>query len=314
MTVHTRGFDCGFGPPDIADAQASQYGGFWAAYLRKRTASGIHVLTAQTLQAYKGKRPLVFLYEDADAARMTNSGHAGGAQDAQFALDDLAALGVTGWQCVYFCADTDTNASTYDDVDAYLQGVATKIPVAKIGLYGEADLVDYIRARNRASWFFQPCAWSNHRIADGVHIYQGNSQTKQPWQAVIGGITCDIDEALQPNYGQWPTPAAPPSPNQEDDFMGFINNQDDFNNAMSTWANANPDKGFRKALDTYFATRIPDTDHNTPGSISERLADRIAQVLTTASDNPSNLNAIKSTVNDVDKVAAEILKVVNPGD
>jgi len=289
MTVVTRGFDCGFGPPSVSSAQASPYGHFWATYLRKRTSSGIHVLNAATAAAYKAaKIPLVFLYEDADPARLVNSGRAGGAADAQVAANDLAALGITDYPAVYFCADTDTNSGQYATIAAYLQGAASVIGVARVGLYGEANLIDYVRSHSLASWFFQPYAWSGQRIAAGVHIYQGNSQSepKRPWQTVIGGITCDIDEALQTNYGQWPAPATPLPPN-EGDSMSFISNQAEFNKAMSEWANASPDQGFREALDTYFASRIPDSEHPTPGSISERLANRNDAVLGDPKDEQS---------------------------
>lgn len=104
---------------------------------------------------------------------------------------------------------------------------------------------------------------------------------------------------------------AAPDPNQEGDFMGFINNQAEFNaalaTAMSAWANAAPDKGFRKSLDTYFGSRIPVAD--TPGSINERIAHRVAEVMTSAADNPANLNHINSKLaqilGELDKLAGK---------
>jgi len=217
-TVYGRGFDCAYGPPPATTALASPYGHFWATYLRKRTPSSVHVLNPINLAEYRGHHiPLVFLYEDANPARMRQGGPSG-IVDGQQAIADLTALGIplTEVQAVYFTADTDTSAADYPAIAAYLDGAAsTTLGPNRIGLYGEADLIDAMR--HHAHWYFQPCAWSRHRIAAGIHIYQGRSATTSTWGAKIGDITVDVDEALQTNYGQWPAPASPPSKPGADD-------------------------------------------------------------------------------------------------
>jgi hypothetical protein len=73
-----------------------------------------------------------------------------------------------------------------------------------------------------------------------------------------------------------------PVPVPPEDFMSFITNQAEFNAAMKeffTAAAGTPDMGLRLALDSYFSTRIPDADHPTPGSISERLGNRLDAIL-----------------------------------
>ena len=112
-------------------------------------------------------------------------------------------------------------------------------------------------------------------------VWGGTTHTDPQWSAEVWAFY------LAAGAGHT-TPTQPPA--EEDDFMSFINNQAEFNAAMTAYFKAaagTPDLGVRLALDSYFDSRIPDPAHPAPGSISERLANRFDAVLGDPKDDQS---------------------------
>lgn len=204
--VVARGVDCGYGPP-AGVALAAAGIDFLAGYLRKAEPSSIHVLTpAIVADQHTAGRKLVLLYEDANPAFMLTDS---GVTHAKQAVADVTALGIP-LRAVYFCCDTNPPDTQYAAVERFLDQAATVLHVAQIGFYGKAALVDYLRALSVCTWYMQSAGWDNGEQAAGVHIVQ----TLQ--QVTIGGVSCDVDQALAADYGQWPPPDPPPS---EDPLM-----------------------------------------------------------------------------------------------
>lgn len=205
-----RGVDCGYGPPTGAELTAAGID-FLAGYLRKAEPSSIHVLTPAIVRdMHANGRGLVLLYEDADPAFMLTGS---GITHAQHAIADVAALGIP-IRAVYFCCDVDLAPTQFATVASFLDQAASVLSADRVGLYGKAALLDYIIARPSriCSWFMQSAGWDNGEQSAAAQIVQTLTQT------TIGGVTCDLDQALVDDYGQWPPPPTDP-PTEEDPLM-----------------------------------------------------------------------------------------------
>lgn len=133
-------------------------------------------------------------------------GQVAGAADGTDARVALNILGAPADMPVYFSVDFDIHlASQFAKLDAYLAGVATQLPIGRIGVYGSLRLVRHCQAAKNASWFWQASAWSGGLIAGGIHVYQYQNGQR------INGASVDFDRSLQANYGQWAPVGAGPS-------------------------------------------------------------------------------------------------------
>lgn len=128
-------------------------------------------------------------------------GHDGGVKHGQLAAQQMAALGFPADRPCYFCVDRNTTPADYPAVDAYLAGCAQGIgSAARVGVYGEADVVDHCWTAKSAAHFWQTYAWSAGRISPNAEILQYlNGQT-------LNGAAVDLDRAMVRDYGQWPKP------------------------------------------------------------------------------------------------------------
>ena len=69
-----------------------------------------------------------------NAARGMLNGYGQGVADAQWAENQMNALGVSGAP-IYFTADFDVQNSQFTALDAYLNGAASVIGLARVGIY-----------------------------------------------------------------------------------------------------------------------------------------------------------------------------------
>jgi hypothetical protein len=153
-------------------------------------------LTTAEIADYRAHGLAICLVFESTANRAL-SGKAAGAADAISAQSNAAALGIPTTVSIYFAVDFDAAASQYVAIDAYLQGAASVIGLARTGIYGHAALMAHCQSVKTASRFWQTYAWSRGTVFPGYDLYQYlNGQT-------INGSAVDFCRALKADYGQW---------------------------------------------------------------------------------------------------------------
>ena len=144
--------------------------------------------------------PIALVYES--TAGWILGGFQAGAGAARAALADAAACGVTV-RCVYFAADIDvTSAAQMAAIEKALDGAAGVLGRERVGVYGEADVIDACLGGGYAVWGWQTRAWSGGRLSDRAHLLQ------QIGYVYPGGVQADRNTVLRPDWGQTPAPGA----------------------------------------------------------------------------------------------------------
>lgn len=131
------------------------------------------------------------------AANRAREGRAAGIADAKAAAQRATDAGMPSGRPLYFAIDYDAPASDQDEINAYFEGVASVIGLARTGAYGGYDQLSRLKTAGLARWWWQTAAWSGGRMLPGRHIYQ-YART-----VTINGVSCDVNEALAADYGQW---------------------------------------------------------------------------------------------------------------
>jgi hypothetical protein len=117
---------------------------------------------------------------------------------------------------IYFAADFDATPGQQAAINACLGGAASVIGKARTGIYGGFYPVKRAFDAGAARWGWQTIAWSGGQWDSRAHIRQGLSFS-------LGGSSVDHDQAMFPDFGQWPRPAAKPAlsePANEHHFDG----------------------------------------------------------------------------------------------
>lgn len=165
---------------------------------------------------------------NAEGAANGLRGFSAGKSWAQQAAAHFDQLGMPTGRPIYFSVDWDAGTGDWADIDAALRGAASVLGAASVGVYGSYDTVNHCRAAGSARWFWMTYAWSRGlKPPSFVHLYQYKNGQR------IGGADCDFTRALLPDFGQW---------GYQEDFMAFIDNQADFNAALTAWATTDAGK------------------------------------------------------------------------
>ncbi|MGW1678624.1 glycoside hydrolase domain-containing protein [Saccharopolyspora sp. NPDC002376] len=94
------------------------------------------------------------------------AGRAAGARNARAALEGARSFGWPHDRPIYMAVDQDiTTESQMRTVVEYLRGAGDVLGIERIGVYGEADVVDRAQREGVARWFWQTKAWSRKRIS-----------------------------------------------------------------------------------------------------------------------------------------------------
>jgi peptidoglycan hydrolase-like protein with peptidoglycan-binding domain len=141
-------------------------------------------------------RQIVLVWEDEAGA--VKYGHARGVADAQAADAQAKAAGLSGAP-VYFACDYDAPAGDQTLINAYLDGAASVIGKARVGLYGGFWPLSRARTAGKATYWWGTPAWSGSNWGSAgwkPHLMQGTGTT-------IGGVSCDWDVANAADFGQY---------------------------------------------------------------------------------------------------------------
>lgn len=126
------------------------------------------------------------------------NGRAAGVVAAQRALHWAEVIGFPRNRPIYFACDTDVvTAAQFDAVLEYLRGAGSVLGgPARVGVYGEYDVMQRSADAGVAQWFWQTKAWSGGRVSGHAHLLQLVGAVR------VDGIDCDRNEVHRPDWGQ----------------------------------------------------------------------------------------------------------------
>lgn len=141
---------------------------------------------------------MALVYEDHASDWL--SGFAGGRAAGARARDHANRIGFPSDRPIYLAVDRDVVTSgEFGVMVEYLRGAAQTVGgVGRTGVYGEYDVCVRAQQAGVARWFWQCRAWSGTppRLFPGRHLYQ------RAGTVPVGGVSCDINDVLQPDWGQ----------------------------------------------------------------------------------------------------------------
>lgn len=139
------------------------------------------------------------------------SGAPAGAAAAKAADQFAHAMNMPGIP-VYFACDQDPRgftAAQWHDVDTYLDAAAGVISRTRTGGYGAYDFAKHCFDNGKIHYGYQTYAWSAGK-------WDPRAQLRQIQNGVtlrnLPGLSCDLDDSMASDFGQWPRPKSPPTP------------------------------------------------------------------------------------------------------
>jgi hypothetical protein len=129
-------------------------------------------------------------------AARAKAGKAAGVADAKTAAVQATTAGMPPSRPIYFAVDFDATSGDQTYINAYLDGAASVIGLARVGIYGGYYPVKRALDGGHATWAWQTTAWSGGQWDSRAVIRQGAQKT-------INGVSCDLNTATADDYGQW---------------------------------------------------------------------------------------------------------------
>ncbi|WP_330250418.1 DUF1906 domain-containing protein [Nocardia sp. NBC_00565] len=130
------------------------------------------------------------------ATRMLD-GYGAGIVDARAGLAQVLRCGGRPDRPIYFSADFDSTPQDQLAINAYLDGAATVLGAANVGIYGGFWSISRALDAGVAAWSWQTDAWSATFVETRRNIHQTLRQV------VVNGVLCDVNEAETTDFGQW---------------------------------------------------------------------------------------------------------------
>ncbi|MEV6767553.1 DUF1906 domain-containing protein [Nocardia sp. NPDC051030] len=130
------------------------------------------------------------------AARMLD-GFGAGVTDARAALAQALRCGGRADRPIYFSADFDATPQQQGAINAYLDGAATVLGRANVGIYGGYWPISRALDAGVATWAWQTVAWSGGNLEPRRSILQTGRQV------IVDGVECDVNETDRIDFGQW---------------------------------------------------------------------------------------------------------------
>lgn len=122
-------------------------------------------------------------------------GHAQGVADAQAADAQHRAVGAPASRPIYFSVDFDATPGQQAAINAYFDGVASVIGRERTGAYGGYYVIKRLFDAGKITWGWQTYAWSGGQ-------WDPRAQLRQIQNGILGG-SCDKDQAMTADFGQW---------------------------------------------------------------------------------------------------------------
>lgn len=152
-------------------------------------------LTLQEAQGISaGGLKLLCVYET--TADRVKGGAVAGAKDGKTARALAEAIGMPTSGYLYFAVDYEPTTADLDTIEEYLRAAAEAAEDYPVGVYGNYNVVEAMKARGAAVGFWQCYAWSYGKKSEYRTLYQyQNAQS-------IAGISIDLNEAYS-EAGFW---------------------------------------------------------------------------------------------------------------
>ena len=199
------GIDYAFGRPSIAALKAAGIR-FVCRYLSHSPSKN---LTADEARSLSDAGIWIVVVWETTANRALD-GYAGGAADAADAQAQAQACGMPAGRPVYFAVDWDATSGQQAAINAYLDGAASELGRANVGIYGGYGPVKRALDGGHAAWAWQTYAWSGGRWDSRAQLQQySNDHT-------FDGVGCDYDRATAGDFGQWRVGVSPNIQREDD--------------------------------------------------------------------------------------------------
>lgn len=197
------GIDYAWGRPRMTSLHNSGVK-FVCRYLAGGSGGGKELTHSEASQLSAAGISIVVVWET--SAERALSGHAAGVTDAQRALSQARACGMTGNRPIYFACDWDVTSAQQATVNAYLDGAASVLGRNRVGIYGGYWPVSRAMRAGHATWGWQTYAWSAGQWWTGAQLQQYSNGH------VIDGVSVDYDRSTATDFGGWHVGAVPSPP------------------------------------------------------------------------------------------------------
>ena len=146
---------------------------------------------------------LVSVYEDG-GNNPSNFNHDQGVADANRAYQLAQSVGQPENTAIYFTVDFDAQTKHFANILNYFQGLKDTLTSYKIGCYGKYEVVQLIKSKGLADYFWQTYAWSAGKHFSGIHLFQYKNDISQY------GLNLDLDQVENSDCGAWNQPVHSP--------------------------------------------------------------------------------------------------------
>lgn len=200
------GLDYSSGRPSGAAVKAAGYG-FVARYLPNGLSGRVNLTAAEVDDMHANGVAVVLVWERKIIGQpdRATEGRPAGVADAQAAMARAQDVGLPN-NPIYFCIDFDIPdyalaksdaRSKLGAVAAYFDGIASVLPLNRIGVYGGFYAVTRVLDAGLATYAWQTAAWSGGQVAEGrIHLFQ------RLGTVTVAGVGCDVNESLKDDFGQ----------------------------------------------------------------------------------------------------------------
>lgn len=186
-----QGFDCAT-KLNSTSARALKAAGFdYASRYLGNSWKSFDAVEAQAIQGAGLK--LISIFEKNSTQRSYFS-KAQGMADAQEAYKYAKAVGQPAGSAIYFTVDYNAQIADLPAILEYVEGIKQLLVDYKVGLYGSYAVMQAVKGQ--VDYYWQTCAWSNHLVADFVHMYQ------QQGSPTIAGVQIDKND-IKMDPGAW---------------------------------------------------------------------------------------------------------------
>jgi hypothetical protein len=181
--------------PSIGDLRAAGVKFVCRYFSRDTTTKNLTAAEAKELTA--AGIAIVCVWEHGkDRAR---AGRAAGVDDATEAAKQAKAVGMPADRPIFFAVDWDARSTEQAAINAYLDGAASVLGRARVGIYGGYGPVSRALDAGKAVWAWQTYGWSGMptRWDDRAQLRQVKNGQE------LNGAAVDYDEARADDFGQW---------------------------------------------------------------------------------------------------------------
>ena len=196
------GLDFSWSRPPVEEIIAAGYT-FVCRYLSWDEGSGKNLTYAEATKYLTAGIDVVSNWEYATDAAL--NGFSQGVADAKEAARQHTACGGDPAAPIYFSVDWDMQSYQWPAVAEYFAGIATVLPLSRIGGYGSVDCIGLLFDFGLITYGWQTYAWSYGE-------WDHRAQLRQVKNGIyVGGQVCDRNEAWADDFGAWGQ-STPPLP------------------------------------------------------------------------------------------------------